>query len=81
MEPVTLALLCGIHLANKLRSRNGSSPTTAPASATTCRMCGDPINSEFNITRCCHNTLCQPCTPKWKRAGGTDCVLCGKTHA
>jgi hypothetical protein len=44
-------------------------------------MCGDPISAEFNITKCCHNTLCQPCTPKWKRAGGTDCVLCGKSHA
>lgn len=75
MDPLTLGLIIAApKIFNAIKGRSSSTPPS-------CRWCGDPISGSANTTACCHNTLCQSCTPQWKQAGGKNCVICGKTHA
>ena len=80
-DPLSLMIVYGVGKGLQKILSGSSSGAASPASATTCRWCGDPISGGFNTTSCCHNKLCQSCTPQWQRAGGKNCVICGTTHA
>lgn len=73
MDPLTLGLIIlAPRVINAIKGKS-SSPSS-------CRWCGEPISGSANTTACCHSKLCQSCTPKWREAGGKNCVFCNNAR-